>query len=83
MAVGSTKRLDNKPQQKGTFSFRLTEAFGSSSGSQAALSDPPGGGGDGGGGGAGGAAVAAALLRASWACLCAWPSQPDVCSNAL
>ena len=73
-------------QQGGRYSFRLTQAFGTSAGSQVALSDPPGavGGGSGGGGGGGeGGSVAAALLRASWVCLCAWPSQPDVCSNAL
>lgn len=47
----------------------------------------------GGGGGAGGTEVAGvargglslaeSLLRACWTCLCEWPSQPDVCTNAL
>lgn len=93
--------MDEK--QGGTFSFRLTQAFGSSSAGSAAqpqltLPDPPmrgaaaaaappgvggAGGATGGGGDGGGDAVAGALLRASWTCLCAWPSQPDVCANAL
>ncbi|CAM9688556.1 unnamed protein product, partial [Laminaria digitata] len=80
----------------GRFSYRLTQDFGAST-STVALGNPPQMGG-GGGGGAGsdiggvggggdasgaGAALAERLLRASWICLCAWPSQPDVCSNAL
>lgn len=31
----------------------------------------------------GGLGVAESLLRACWTCLCEWPSQPDVCTNAL
>ncbi|CBJ26385.1 conserved unknown protein [Ectocarpus siliculosus] len=75
---------------EGGFSYRLTQAFGSS-GPEPALSNPPGSAAPaaaaplagGAGAGTGGADVAGALLRASWMCLCAWPSQPDVCVNAL
>ncbi|CAM9325540.1 unnamed protein product [Pylaiella littoralis] len=76
----------------GTFSHRLTQAFGSSGSQGTLLLAPPhtapaaAGGGRGGGAGGGedgGVTVAGALLQASWACLCAWPSQPDVCGNAL
>ena len=87
------------PSQQGRqFSYRLTLAFGTSA-PGVTLSAPPktrgvaadAGAGVGalqpaGGGGVSvreGMEVVEALLRASWACLCAWPSQPDVCVNAL
>lgn len=81
--------------QGGNFSYRLTVAFGAAACS-VTLSDPPSSSGavnvasaaamNGGGGGGvprGGLTLAEALLRACWTCLCAWPSQPDVCENSL
>ncbi|CAM9400550.1 unnamed protein product [Ascophyllum nodosum] len=80
------------------FSYRLTLAFGTSAPGVTLYAPPKtrgvaadAGAGVGalqpaGGGGVSvreGMEVVEALLRASWACLCAWPSQPDVCVNAL